>query len=968
MTTVHDHALEKALRWEIHGEVSFDPHVLGLYATDASSYQIQPIGLVVPRNEDDVAAAMRIAAEYGVAVLPRGGGTSLSGQTVARALVLDFSKYMNGVLELNVAERRVRVQPGLVRDELNALLAPHGLHFAPDPATTSRANVGGMIANNASGMRSLLYGKTVDHVLGLTVLLADGTRLTLGPLTPTAYDFKALQSTREGRIHRGLRDIIQTHRDEIRTRFPKVMRRVGGYNLDAFVDHEHWNLSKLICGSEGTLAVILDATLNLEPLPRHTALCVAHFHDLLGSIRAVESILAHKPSAVELLDRIVLRMARGNRATAAQAGFIAGDPAAALIVEFYADSAEEAARRVQAVADDLRSRGMGYAYPVMTEAGSQANVWAVRKSGLGLMLGIKGDRKPIPFIEDACVPVAVLPEYIDRVIKICHAHDTNVTMYAHASVGLLHVRPVLDLRQAADIARMKSIADQTLALVMEYGGSWSGEHGDGLVRSPFMERVFGTRLYGAFKEVKQLFDPRGLLNPGKIVDAEPMDHNLRYGTAYRAQPLKTEYHYREDGSFAAAVEMCTGVGQCRKTLTGTMCPSYMVTRDEEHSTRGRANALRLAMTGQLGPDALTSPRLFQTLDLCLSCKSCKTECPSNVDVAKFKGEFLQQYHDKHGATRRERLIAASPALARRLAGALAPVVNAVQASSPARWLIEVALGFSRARHLPAYAREPFPVWFANRPAPALSAFPGARPKVALFGDTYMTCHEPGVGRAAVELLESCGYEVLLADVGCCQRTRISHGFLREAKRDGLVTLQNLDRFVERGIPVVVLEPGCASALVDDLPDLIDDAALAKRIEQNVTMIDVFLAREMAAGRLTCRLESTSPSILLHGHCHQKTLFGTAAMKAILGGLPGVSVKEVDSGCCGMAGSFGYEKEHLALSQAIGERRLFPAVRAAPADTALVACGFSCRHQIQHFTGRRAVHWVELVRVGAPPAR
>jgi FAD/FMN-containing dehydrogenase/Fe-S oxidoreductase len=957
----HLHALEKALRRHLRGEVAFDPHVLGMYATDASNYQIRPLGVVVPRDAEDVATALELAAEYQVCVLPRGGGTSLSGQTVGQSLILDLSKFMNALRDVDAPARRARVEPGLVRDELNARLAPHRLHFAPDPATSSRANIGGMIANNASGMRSILYGKTLDHVLETDVLLADGTRLHFGPLPRATLDAKAQEPTREGRLLRDFRDIVLAHRDEIRARFPKVMRRVGGYNLDAFVDTDDWNLSKLIVGSEGTLGVLVGATLNLEPLPRATALCVAHFASLLEAIRAVEPILTHGPSAVELLDHVVLTKAHTNRSTAALAGFIEGDPQAVLIIECYGDTRADAERRVGTIAEDLRARGFGYAHPILAEPSAQANVWLVRKNGLGLMLGVRGDRKPTPFIEDACVPISVLPDYIERVLAICAEHGVPLSLYAHASVGLLHVRPLLDLRRAEDIGHMKAIADKVFALVVEYGGSWSGEHGDGLVRSAFNERFFGPTLYQAFRDVKRLFDPQGRMNPGKIVDAPAMDQNLRYGAAYHVLPFRTEYHYRSDGTFAAAVELCTGVGQCRKTLSGVMCPSYIATRDEEHSTRGRANALRLAMTGQLGADGMTSPRLHQTLDLCLSCKGCKSECPSNVDMAKLKSEFLQQYHDKHGSTRRERVVAASPAMARRLTGALAPLVNRLQEAPATRRLIEATLGFSRERVLPPYARVPFADWFANR----VTRPAGDRPRVALFGDTYLSCFEPGVGRAAVDLLEGCGFEVVFANAGCCQRPRISHGFLREAKRDGLRTLLNLDHFIRQGIPIVVCEPGCASALVDDLPDLIDDAALAQRIVDNVMMIDVFLEREYRAGRIACTFEAVAPSVTIHGHCHQRALFGTSAMKALLARAPGAEIRELDAGCCGMAGSFGYEKEHYALSQKIGESRLFPAVRALPADGVLVACGFSCRHQIAHFTGRKTLHWVETLR--AKPA-
>jgi len=950
-------SLEQDLARDIRGDVSFDPHVLGMYATDASIYQIRPVGLVCPRDEADVVAAVRLAREHGVTLLPRGGGTSLAGQTVGPSLVLDFSKHMNRVLEVNPEEGWVRVQPGLVRDELNAQMSEHGLHFAPDPATTSRANVGGMIANNSSGTRSIRYGKTVDHVLALKVLLVDGTVLELGPLSPEAFAAKAAGDSTEGRIYSGFKALMDTYGDDVREGFPRVMRRVGGYNLDEFIETDEWNLAKLLAGSEGTLGVLLEATVNLEALPKHTALCVAHFDDLLDCIRAVESIVERGPTAVEILDRTVLRMGRENRKTAALCAFVEGDPAAVLITEFYGETPEDAAGQANMLAEELQRDGRGYAWPVFTGKEEQANVWTVRKKGLGLMLGMKGTRKPLPFIEDACVPVHVLPEYIDRLLKLCAELDRDVAMYAHASVGVIHVRPVLDLREAGDIEIMKTIAERTLGMIREYGGAWSGEHGDGLVRSPFNERFFGPRLYGALREVKQLFDPEGLMNPGKIVDAVPMDQNLRLGTAYRAQPLDTEFHYRDDGSFVAAVEMCTGVGECRKTLTGTMCPSYMATRDEEHSTRGRANALRLAMTGQFGPDGMTSPRLYETLDLCLSCKSCKTECPSNVDMAKLKGEFLQKYYDRHGTTLRDRAIAGAPTMARRLSGAMAPVANAIQSSKPFRVLLEKITGFSRERILPTYARRPFPAWFAGHTSGTSS---GAKP-VALFGDTYLNYYEPRVGVAAVALLESCGYDVVLADAGCCQRTRISHGFLRDAARDGLRTLQNLDRFAEADIPVVVCEPGCASALVDDLPDLVDDVALGERIRANVMMIDVFLARELEAGRLDGGFESKASSILLHGHCHQKALFGTEAMKTILQRVPGLRVEEVDSGCCGMAGSFGYEKEHVAVSEKVGDRRLFPAVREADADTEIVACGFSCRHQVEHFAGRRAVHWVEVVR-------
>ena len=950
-------SFERNLRQSIRGDVAFDDVTRGIYATDASNYQILPVAVVVPRDEDDVRAAVEIAAAHGVPILPRGGGTSLAGQTVGASMVLDFSKHMNQILELDVEERWVRVQPGLVHDELNAELAAHGLHFAPDPATASRANVGGMIGNNSSGTKSILYGKTIDHVLELRVLLADGEVVELRE--DGAGDGRAAE------IRTGLERIVEDNRDEIAARFPQVMRRVGGYPLDELLDRA-FNPAKILVGSEGTLGVTLEAKLGLEPLPAHTSVCVVHFTQILEAIRAVEHILPFAPSAVEILDRTVLELARGNLEVARLADFLEGDPEAILIVEFYGETADDVAARPRAMRADLERRGLGYAYPLFLDAQSQAKVWEVRKNGLGLMLGMKGDRKPIPFIEDAAIPIPVLGEYVERVLGICRQLDTEVAMYAHASVGVIHLRPVLDLRRPADIERMKQIAERTFELVMHYRGAWSGEHGDGLVRSPFNERFFGPQVYRAFKDVKRLFDPANLMNPGKIVDAPPMEENLRFGAGYRVEPGSTLFRYRQDGGFQAAVEMCSGVGQCRKTLGGTMCPSYMATRDEEHSTRGRANALRLAISGQLGPRGLTSRRLLEVLDLCLSCKACKAECPSNVDMAKLKSEVLQQHYDRRGPTRRDRLVRRSAAMAAALCGRWAPLWNALQRTATFRALLERVAAIDRRRVLPSYARQPLDRQLARRrlarpraPAPE----PGVK-SVVLFADTYLSYHQPRVGVAAAELLESCGYRVILATAGCCQRPRISHGFLRDARRDGEATLRRLDVYLRRGQSVVVCEPSCASALTDDLPDLIDDTELGERVAAGVSMIDVFLDRELRAGRLDRALESPAGKILVHGHCHQKALYGTSAMKRVLGGVPGLEVSEVDSGCCGMAGAFGYEKEHYELSRQIGEDRLFPAIRDLDADTRIVACGFSCRHQIEHFTGRQAVHWVETLR-GAP---
>lgn len=945
------------LKRALAGEVLSDDYSLGMYATDASVYQIRPVAVVIPISEEDVYAAVKLARDFEVSILPRGGGTSLAGQTVGHSMVIDFSKHMNKIIEVNATERWVRVQPGMIRDDLNEHLKPYNLHFAPDPATSSRANVGGMVGNNSSGTKSIIYGKTVDHILEARVVLADGTVLHLKECTPEEYAAKQAQGDREGEIYHEFRKIIEHNKEEIIRRFPKVMRRVGGYNLDEFVHTDQWNLSKLITGSEGTLATTLELKLNLEPLPRFKSVCVVHFKELLKAIAATEPILAYKPSAVEILDKTVIDLSRANLSTQRACHFVDGDPAAVLIVEFYSEDAVEVMRRPQAMVEKLQDLGIGYAYPIFPEGKEYDDVWSVRKKGLGLMLGMQGDKKPTPFIEDAGIPTEVLHEYIGKVVELCKRHDTEVAMYAHASVGVIHVRPILDLRQAEDIRRFESIAKETFALVKAYGGSWSGEHGDGLVRSPFMEAFYGPQVYSALKMVKMLFDPGNLMNPGKIIDAPPMTENLRYGESYRDKEVSTEFKYIRENSFREAVHMCTGVGECRKTIGGTMCPSFKATRDEEHSTRGRANALRLAMSGQLDKDGLASDRLRSAMDLCLSCKACKSECPSNVDMAKLKSEVSQIHYDKHGTTLRDQLIRDSPKMARRFSGMLSGLVNGLQGAMVFRKGLEYLAGFTSKRKLPSYAPETFSRWFRNNHAKS----DPKRKQVALFADTYLNYHEPAVGIAAYELLRSCGYEVLLADGGCCQRPKISHGFLKEAKEEGLKTAKRLDRYLNEGIPVLVCEPSCASALTDDLPDLIGDPALAGRLTRGVFMIDQFLATEVGSGRLDKRLTSPAHHVVVHGHCHQKALYGTQAMKQLLNSVEGLKFAEIPSGCCGMAGSFGYEKEHYELSEKIGREILFPAIEKLDDSAEVVACGFSCRHQIEHFTGRKAKHFVEILK-------
>jgi len=980
-------ALERELRTCMRGEVYFDLMSCGLHATDASHYQMMPVCVATPRDEADCIAAVSAAGRLGVPITPRGGGTSLSGQTFGPGLVLDVSKYMSRVLEVNAEQRWARVQPGVIRDLLNAELVPHRLHFAPDPATGNRATIGGMIGNNASGTRSIVYGKTIDHVLSCRVVLADGTVMELEPTDGDQWRQRSAGGSRAAEIYRGVGEVIARNQDEILGRYPKVMRRVSGYNLDEFVDgagytgpiggrnldgHRVWNLSHLIVGSEGTLACVLEAKLRLVPLPAATALAIVHFDEEIASLRHLPEILAHPVSAVELLDELVIRESLTNAATEQLATFFEGQPKAVLIVEVFGDDAADAQRRIEAVVADLKSKGIGYAWLIRTNKQGQADVWSVRKLGLGLISNVPGPVKGQAFVEDACVPVEVLAEYIERLQRVCRELDVPTTMYAHASVGVIHFRPRLDLHLPADRDKMVAIANRAFEMVRQYGGVFAGEHGDGLVRGEFIPRYYGAQLYDAFRQIKGVFDPGNVMNPGKIVDTPSMTSHLRYGDAYRPAELSTLFHYREQGGFQPAIEQCNGVGACRKLDAGTMCPSFMATRDEEASTRGRANGLRLAMSGQLGDGALASDRMKQVLELCLACKACRTECPNAVDMARLKSEVLQMHHDRHGAPLGYRLIGEMPQMARWLAGPLAPLVNFAARLPGYGWLLEKLAGIDRRRAMPPFAARTLDQLLRTRraeghPEPARDGSEPAspRPRVVLFDDTYANYLEPHVGLSAVELLEGCGYEVILARAGCCQRPRLSKGLVRQAKRDGTKTMQKLDVYARQGLPIVCLEPSCASALADDLPDLIDDAELGRRVAGCVTMIDVFLDREVAAGRIAA-LTAVATAFVLHGHCHQKAEFGTTAIHGHFARLAGTTCIEADSGCCGMAGSFGYE--HYELSLAIGGQRLFPAVRRAVAEgRTVIACGISCRHQLRDALGVEAKHWVEVMQAGAPDA-
>jgi FAD/FMN-containing dehydrogenase/Fe-S oxidoreductase len=949
--------LEARLKRALKGEVLFDRFSRGRYSTDASIYQIEPLGVALPKDREDVAAALTIAREEGVPVLPRGGGTSQCGQTVARALVLDCSKFMDGVVALDTEARRVRVQPGVVMERLNARLRQHKLWFPVDVSTGDRATIGGMTANNSCGSRSIRYGNMVHNVRAVDAILADGTAARFGEVPGNFGDDV------EPERYRGLvRDMRALHRrdaDEIEARFPKLLRRVGGYNIDMIDDAGH-NMAHLLVGSEGTLGFFTEIELDLQPIPPHRVLGICHFPTFYQAMDATQHIVKLGPSACELVDRTMIELARNNAVFRPIVDrFVKGEPEAILLTEFAGDDADDNLRRLRQLVELMGDLGFSGGVVEATDAAFQSAVWNVRKEGLNIMMSMKGDGKPISFIEDCAVRLEDLAEYTDRLTKVFHKHGTYGTWYAHASVGCLHVRPVLNVKQELDVKKMRAIAEEAFAMVREYKGSHSGEHGDGLVRSEHHEAMFGPRIVRAFEEVKDSFDPAGLFNPGKIVRPSKMDDRslFRFKPGYRQVPLDTVLDWSEWGGFASAAEMCNNNGACRKSDPGVMCPSYRATGDEQHLTRGRANTLRLALSGQLGPDALVSDEMRETMALCVSCKGCKRECPTGVDMAKMKVEFLYHYKKKHGLSLRDRLVAYLPRYAP-YAARFAPVLNLRNRVPALAALGERMLGFSARRSLPEWSSRPY------RGATQRGG-EGGRREVVLLVDTFNRYFEPANAEAAERVLTRAGYRVTTPEprVGrplCCGRTFLAAGLVDEAKAEARRMLDTLAAAVAAGTPIVGLEPACLLTLRDEFPSLLPSDE-TRALAANALLFEEFVASERAAGRFDLKLAPMpGRTALLHGHCHQKAFNTVGAAADALRLIPELKVESFDSTCCGMAGSFGLEAEHYDVSLMIGELGVLPKMRAAAPDTLLAACGTSCRHQIADATQRDARHIVRIL--------
>ncbi len=969
--------LRAALQDTFSGELRFDRLSRALYATDASLYEIAPVGVACPRSTADVVALVRAAAASGIPLVPRGAGTGISGGAVGAGLQVDFSRFMHSIERIDPARRIARVQPGVVLGDLNRALAPHGLEFGPNVATASRATFGGMIANNSCGSHSVYHGRTVDHVAALTVVLADGSVETWQQQpTPELQDGSWGQVPLYFREHGWPRfegtapsastphgQNILVHLERIRTelhaevaaRYPRVLRRNGGYALDRLCASAVPNPATILCGSEGTLGLVVAADVHLVPLPPARALVVLHFDSHLDAVAATPDLLRHDPAAVELVDQLILEAGAPEVPAATRDAFLVGMPAAILVCEFFASDQAALEARLGQVLADVRQRGFE-PVRVVRDAGTQAAVWDMRNRGFGLLTSRPGDDQPHEFIEDAAVAPERLADYIrDLDAAMAEEGVTEVAHYAHASVGVIHVRPVLNLKRPAGAVQLRRVAERTLELVLRYGGAMTGEHGDGIVRSEWLGQQYGPRILAAFTEIKRAFDPLGIFNPNKIVDPLPMDARLRRPPRETGLPVRPVFDYGGHAGPGALAGMCSGVGQCRQKQVGTMCPSYMATLDEQHTTRARANALRVALADTKLLDGLADDALADVMDLCLSCKACKSECPTGVDMGKLKAEWLHARHAVRGATAAERFFGhagettrwagRSPGLANWLAAR--PLVQA----GLARWF-----GLDRRLPAPVFVDESFQSWWRQRTPPR----GGSAGRVLYLADTWMNYHQPQVGRAAVRLLEAFGFEVIVPQLGCCGRPLIGKGFLDEARDRAEDNLWRLEKVLGDGW-IVGSEPSCVSMLLDEYPALVPGEP-ARRIAGRTRMVESLLVGRM--GELSSGpFEAVPPKeVLLHGHCHQKALLGTADTINLLNAVPGIRATALPTGCCGMAGSFGHEARHYEVARAVGEERLFPAVRGR-GSAEVVVTGFSCREQIAHHTDVVPRHALEVAAEG-----
>jgi len=966
----------KDLGKQLEGDLYDDKTIRTLYATDASAYRELPLAVAVPKSTNDIRTLIQFARTNNTSLIPRTAGTSLAGQVVGSGIVVDVSKYFTKIIELNTAENWVRVQPGVIRDELNMFLKPHGLFFGPETSTANRAMVGGMVGNNSCGSNSVVYRSTREHLLEIKALLSDGTEVEFKTLNTDEFHAKCEGTTLEAGIYKTTRALLGNYDNqlEIRKEFPKktVERRNTGYAIDVLLEtapftagEPDFNFCKLIAGSEGTLAFITEIKLNLVPLPpKETGLLCVHFNSIDESLRANLIALQYKPSASELIDHYILECTKENKEQLKNRFFVQGDPGAILVIEFARSNRNEIIAIAGQVETDMRAAGLGYHFPLLFGEDTK-KIWTLRKAGLGLLSNLPGDDKAVPVIEDTAVDVHDLPAYIRDFNDILKKHNLYSVHYAHAGSGEIHLRPIINLKTAEGNRLFRTIAEEIASLVKKYNGSLSGEHGDGRLRGEFIKQMVGEKNYELLKEVKRAWDPENIFNPNKIVDTPPMNSMLRYTAGQQTPAFKTVFRFHNQDVLQHA-EQCNGSGDCRKTQLsgGTMCPSFMATRNEKDTTRARANILREFLTHSDKLNRFDHKEIYEVMDLCLSCKGCKSECPSNVDVAKLKAEFLQQYYDANGVPFRSKLIANFSRSAR--LGAMAPgMYNFMMTSSGISKSIKKISGFAVSRSMPTLHSITLKNWFRKRGVQKSNGLQEKNPrkKIYLFCDEFTNYNDTQIGITAIQLLERLGYEVVIPRHEESGRTWLSKGLIRKAKKIAHQNIIQLQSVITGTSPLIGIEPSAVLTFRDEYIDLADDdmLAAAKKLSANVFLIDEFLASEIEKGYITeTSFTKEKRTILLHGHCQQKALSSVAASVKLLSLPQNYTVETIPSGCCGMAGSFGYEKEHYDLSMKIGELVLFPAVRKQAAEAIIAAPGTSCRHQIKDGTGKKALHPIEVL--------
>ncbi len=978
MTTNQVNAAERDLKMlssQLEGDLYTDFSMRLMYATDASVYREIPIAVIRPKNTEDIKKVINFASANCMTVIPRGAGTSLAGQVVGRGLVVDVSRYMNRILEFNVSEKWVRVEPGVVLDELNQFLEPSGLFFAPETSTSNRCMIGGMVGNNSSGSHSLIYGSTRDHLLEARSILADGSEAEFRSLYKEGFERKLMGENLENRLYRQIHDILSDEqlRKQIRTEYPdpSLIRRNTGYAIDTLLDTdpfsrktEPFNFCKLIAGSEGTLAFVSEVKLNLVPLPpAERALVCVHFDNVANAIKGNLIALGFNPSAVELMDKTILDLTRKNITQSKNRFFLKGDPGAILIIEFARAHMDEIKQLHKDLEAAMRKKGLGYHFPLVTGQDIQ-RVWSLRKAGLGVMANIPGDAKPVSVIEDNSVNVNMLEDFIEDFNRILKSYELECVYHAHISVGELHIRPVLNLKDPDDVRKFRDIARDTARLTRKYRGSLSGEHGDGRVRGEFISIIIGEANYEMLKEIKHTWDPDNVFNAGKIIDTPPMDSSLRYLPGKPIQEIQTVFDFSESGGLLRMAEKCNGSGDCRKSalIGGTMCPSFMATRDEQTTTRARANILREFLNNSQKKNPFDHREIYEVLDLCLSCKGCKSECPSNVDMAKMKAEFLQQYYDLHRIPVRAWIIGNIAGI-QKLGMAIPRVFNFFITQKILSKLLKKILGFAAPRSIPVLSRKTLRKWIQQNLDRLNGEIEQVNGKLCFFVDEFTNYNDTAVGIKAIRLLQRLGYQVVTTHHEVSGRSFLSKGLLRKARNIAECNVRIFTELVSEDIPLVGLEPSAILGFRDEYPELVgrEMAADARKLAAHALTLEEFLEGEMDKGLIPAnRFTKVKRHIKLHGHCQQKAISTTGSTLKVLSWPAGYTVEEIPSGCCGMAGSFGYEKEHYDLSMKVGELVLFPTIRKTVEGVLIAAPGTSCRHQIKDGTGRRAQHPAEIL--------